>query len=67
VCFGGLPRFFAGNGLCMSAALRNKPARFRASVFSLPAGIKRAASSVPSLTNDSQIGANLRVCADEEN
>jgi hypothetical protein len=22
---------------------------------------------VPSLTNDSQIGANLRVCADEEN
>jgi hypothetical protein len=23
--------------------------------------------SVPSLTGDSQIGANLRVCADEEN
>ncbi len=28
----------------MSAALRNKPARFMASLFSLPAGIKRAAS-----------------------
>ena len=24
-------------------------------------------ASVPSLTDDSQIGANLRVCADEEN
>jgi hypothetical protein len=24
-------------------------------------------ASVPLLTNDSQIGANLRVCADEEN
>ena len=28
----------------MSVALRNKPARFTASLFSLPAGIKRAAS-----------------------
>ncbi len=45
MCFGGLPRFFVGNGLCVSAALRNKPARFRASLFSFPAGIMRAASS----------------------
>ena len=28
---------------------------------------KRAVASVPLLTDDSQIGANLRVCADEEN
>src|ERR1700751_4048315 len=29
--------------------------------------LRRKVASVPSLTDDSQIGAHLRVCADEEN
>ena len=58
--FGGLPRFVKKIP-CMSAALRNMPAFFRASVFSCPAGIRRAASRA-SIALASQSMASVEGC-----
>ena len=46
----------------------NKAKRLAAdSHLKLHLGMMKEAASVPLLTDDSQIGANLRVCGDEEN
>ena len=52
-------------------AIRIGRRRFIAAVggasLSWPRGARAQETSVPLLTDDSQIGANLRFCADEEN
>jgi putative ABC transport system substrate-binding protein len=64
---GGDPVFFAQrNQIVALAAHYAVPASYYTREFVAAGGLMSYVASVPLLTDDSQIGANLRVCADEE-